>query len=192
MSSRQSRSRDGMLRGERRCLGDDRVVAAELDLGLEPVLERGQAELVEPAISSCRNDSNARSANGGPRQSASASRSAADRSAGGSGARVAHEPLEAARVDRARIDLQHVAGRAGLDRLAAEHPAQTGDGVLDDASAVGGGSPLQRSSSSVSIETTAPAWSARSASSARCLGPPSGSLSRAECTSSGPSRRNST
>ncbi len=37
-----------VLAREPGCLGHDRVVVAELDLRLEPVLERGQAQLVEP------------------------------------------------------------------------------------------------------------------------------------------------
>ena len=64
----------------------------------------------------CANDSNARSASGEPRQSCSASRSAAARSLRSRLARLLREPLEAAGVDRLRIDTKHVPRGPGLEQ----------------------------------------------------------------------------
>ena len=47
---------------------------AERELGVDPVLERGEAQLLEPGAASARERLGRNSASAGPRQSASASR----------------------------------------------------------------------------------------------------------------------
>ena len=121
-----------MLCAERRGVGYGGVVAAELDLGLEPVFKRRQAELLEPRDLLLQERLVGEIGEGRP---APERERVAERT-GPLGRRkrprVAHEPLEAVRVDRPRIDDEHVTGRAGLDRPASEHPSQPRDGVLDD------------------------------------------------------------
>ena len=79
-------------------------------------LERHRAQLLEPAISACANGSSATSASGGPRHSASASRSraAASPAVGASDRRLADQPLEAVEVELAVVHPQRVAVPAGL------------------------------------------------------------------------------
>lgn len=121
-----------VLRGERGRRRDRVVVLAELDLGLDPVLERGKPQLVEAGdlVLEERLVREIRECRAAPE----CERVAEDAQPLGRGQRlgVVDEPLEPVRVDRAGIQPEHVAGRAGLDRLPAEHSAQSRDGVLDD------------------------------------------------------------
>ena len=107
-------------------------MTTELDLGLQPILERGQPELVEPGdlVLQERLEREVGECRSAPEGQRVAERGSPLRRR--ERPRVAHEPLEAPRVDRPRFDVEHVPRRAGLDRLAAEHPAQTRDAVLDD------------------------------------------------------------
>ena len=90
-----------MLDGERGRVCDHGVVTAKLDLGLQPILERGQPELVQPGDLFLQERLEREV---GKRRPAPERERVAQR--GGSlrrrkRPRVADEPLEAARVDRA-------------------------------------------------------------------------------------------
>ena len=107
-----------MLADEHLELTDELGVAAECEVGLEPPLERLQAELFEPRDSVCTNDSWARSASAGPRQRSRASRS---RSAAGSGAASCASStscLEAKQVELVRTDADHITRLLRDDHLA--------------------------------------------------------------------------
>ncbi len=117
----------GVLRGEGGSVGDHVVVAAELDLGLDAVLERGEPELVEPRDlrleeALVREVGERRAA---PERERVPERGGALR--GRKRPRVVHEPLEATSVDRTRLRPKHVPGRARLDRLFPDqHPQPRG------------------------------------------------------------------
>ena len=122
----------GVLRGEPGRVGDRVVVAAELDLRLDPVLERGQPELVEAGDLALEERLEREVGERGPAPER-------ERVAQGCGAlgrrqgpRVVHQALEPAGVDRAGVDAQQVAGRAGLDHFLAERVPEPRDGVLHD------------------------------------------------------------
>ena len=142
------------------------------------------------AISPWRKLSYERSANGDPRHSANASRRAAERSAGGSGrASWTSRSKRRASTTPGSARSEYPPARVSI----ASFPSacrRRDTAFCTTASAVGGGRPAQRSSISVSLETTEPACSTRSASTARCRGPPSEMLFSPARTSSGPSTRN--
>ena len=81
-------------------------------------------------ISGCANASNVNSASAGPRQSSSARTSNSLRSPGRARGRRA-TALEPVRVDLLGRDAEHVAGRARLEDVRAELPAQARDRVLE-------------------------------------------------------------
>jgi hypothetical protein len=122
----------GVPRGERRRVGDRAVVAAELDLRLDPVLERGEPELVEARNLRLEEALEGEVAERGAapeRERVAKSRRALGRR---ERLRVVHEPLEPASVDRAGVDAQQVAGRTGLDHFLAQRLPKPRDGVLHD------------------------------------------------------------
>ena len=82
-------SRGAGARDERLELADDVAVAAELEIGLDPLLERDQPKLLEPPDLGLRELLERELGERGPRQSASACSSCSRRSAGGSRLRVA-------------------------------------------------------------------------------------------------------
>ena len=82
-------------------------------------------------VSPNANVSKARSASGGPRQSASASRSVLDRCSAPWFRRLRDQSLEAAQIELIRVDLEHIAGRFPHQRLSADQSAQLSHDVLE-------------------------------------------------------------
>ena len=106
----------GVLRSERGSIGDHVVLAPELDLGLDAVLERREPELVEPR-DLCLEE--ALEAEVGKRRAAPEPERVAQ--PGGplrrwQRPRLVDEPFEPSGVDRAGLDAEHVPGSARLDR----------------------------------------------------------------------------
>ena len=103
-----------VLGDERLELADELGVPPQREVGVDPGLQRGEAQLVQPRDRRPRaNGSSARSASGGPRHSASASRRARRRARpAASAARPRDELLEAVEVELARLDAQQVARAA--------------------------------------------------------------------------------
>ena len=128
------------------------------------------------AISAWQKLSYARSANGGPRQSARASPNLDAAVAGVAAAqRLApggHTELEAVDVELARLDPQHVPGRAGLERASPVRAFRSRETATRSAFAASARSPSQSSSISRSLETTSFACSSSMPRRARCLVPP--------------------
>ena len=182
-----------VLRSERGSIGDHVVVAPELDLGLDAVLERREPELVQPRDLCLEEALVSRGRQTASRARApSASRSPADRSAGGSGrASWTSRSNRLASIAPGSTRSTYPGARVSIAAFPSRRRSRE-TAFCTIASAVGGGAPAQRSSIRVSVETTEPACSTRSASTARCLGPPSGIRSRPARASSGPSTRNST
>ena len=125
------RSRSGLLGEQRVDLGDDLVVAAGGQVGVDRQLGGGQPQLFQPADLGDANGSSATSASGSPRNSASAWRAASP-----FGARAASATSRSSRqhIDQLAVDLQLVRAPAGDDLRAAvvgQHLAQPPDVVLD-------------------------------------------------------------
>ncbi len=117
---------------ERRRGGDRLVVTAELDLGLEPVLECRQTHLVEARDLGLQERLEGEVGERRPapeRQRVRERRRALGRR---QGRRIPDETLEAPRVDGAGVDPEDVSGGAGLDRLPTERSPEAVDGVLHD------------------------------------------------------------
>ena len=111
MSWRRSRSRSAYRSTSDSSSGTSSLPPPELEVGVDPLLERVQPELLEPAyLALGRSARTPRSASGGPRQSASASAVCPTARRGGPGLR--DQPLEADGVHLVRPDLEHVAGPA--------------------------------------------------------------------------------
>ena len=191
---RAARSRSGCSRTSACELADELRVAAEREIGLEPPLERVQAQLLESE------DLRLATARERRRRAAGRARARARRAAvahAASGVAVAPLPRAArsgSRSSSSRADADDVARlAASRSRRAERMPCGAGR----RASAARwrrspGGSAPQSSSISRSAETTSFARVSRSASSVRCLTPPSGSTRPCSTTSSGPRMRNST
>ena len=121
-----------VLRGQPGGVGNHVVVRAELDLGLDAILERRQPELVEPRDLPLEE---ALVREVGERRSAPERQRVAEggRALGGrQRPRIVDEPLEAAGVDHARLRAERIPAGARLDRLLPERVPQTRDGVLHD------------------------------------------------------------
>ena len=121
-----------VLRGQPGGVGNHVVVRAELDLGLDAILERRQPELVEPRDLPLEE---ALVREVGERRSAPQRQRVAEggRALGGrKRPRIVDEPLEAAGVDHARLRAERIPAGARLDRLLPERVPQTRHGVLHD------------------------------------------------------------
>ena len=176
-------------------------MAAERELGVDPLLDRRQAELLEPLDLDAHERLELEIRERPPCHSASAARNDAAAAAASPRrkrlAAVAGEPLEVLQVELARLDAQQVAGCARDEpRLARRAPgsrtlrsretwlrsAWSAEFTLWSAKS----SPISRSR-----DTTRFALSSSSASSARCFGPPAGTTAPSTRTVSGPRMRNS-
>ena len=110
-----------VLGDERLELGDERGVPAEREVCVDPLLERREAQLLEPLDAARANDSYARSASGGrargraPRGAAPPPRRASPRERLRSASSAS--ALEARRGRAARRRREQVAGRPRLDRV---------------------------------------------------------------------------
>ena len=189
-----------MLGGERLELRDERELAAERELGVDPLLDRRQTQLLEALHLDARERLELEV---GERPSLPQALGGAQRLR--RGGRIAgcerlaprrDEPFEVLEVELARLDPEQVAGSAGNEpRLAAVAGASTlrsretwlrsawsAEFTLCSAKS----SPISRSR-----ETTRFALSRSSASSARCFGPPIGTEVPSTRTVSGPRIRNS-
>ena len=184
-----------MLRDERLELGDELAAAAQLEVGVDPLLERLEPELLEPAdLALRRTVSNAKSASGGPRQSASASRSSCDRCSRGSALRAsATSRSKRPRSSCVGLDREHVAGRPRDEDVSAPSTlAELRDEVLERRDRR-----LRRLlapelvDEAIGRRRTSPAWIRSRPSSARCFWPPSATGPSSPTTSSGPRIRNS-
>ena len=190
MSCARSRSRSGCSRDERLELGDHLRVPAELELGVDPPLERLQAELVE--VHSRRGDGLAGKV--GERRSAPQRERVAQERVGLArvgGARLVDELAETVEVELVRLDAQQVSRRPGHYPVAELAP-QSHDVVLERRERGRRRSSPQTPSISRSAGTTRFACTRRSAATARRLGPPSASSRSPSRASSGPRIRNST
>ena len=121
-----------VLRGQPGGVGNHVVVPAELDLGLDAILERRQPELVEPRDLPLEE---ALVREVGEWRSAPERQRVAEggRALGGrQRPRIMDEPLEAAGVDHARLRAERIPAGARLDRLLPERVPQTRNGVLHD------------------------------------------------------------
>ena len=185
-----------MLRHEPLERGDDVDVAPERELRLDPPLEREDAQLLEarddrraaPARPRGRRaPARARGASASERVSAAragSSRSSALRS-------LVREPLEPlrGRACPGRHGRRSRAPRVSIASLP-ERLAEPRDVPLDEVRGrVAGGSSPQRPSTSRDAGTTVRGWQRRSASVARCFGPPSRASRPSTSASSGPRRR---
>jgi hypothetical protein len=116
-------------------LADEVGVAAQGEVGLDSLLERAEAELLQPR---CLGLSErligelvqrwAAPENQGVAQDPCSVLGPAD---GERLLAVRDQRFEAARVDRVRLDAEQVAGRAGDDQAVAERAAELRDGVLE-------------------------------------------------------------
>ena len=132
MARRQRRSRSGCREWSDVASAITLVVVSELDLGLEPVLERRQPQLVEAGDLALEERLEGEVGERRPapeRQGVRERRRALGRRQRRS---VTDEALEALRVDCPGVDAKHVSRRAGLDRLPTERPPEAVDGVLHD------------------------------------------------------------
>ena len=165
-----------MLRDQRLQLADELGVPAQRQVGLDPLLERRQPQLLEPAALDPRERllAELRQRRAAPQRQRLAQQPR--RTLGVGVARLGDEPLEARQVDQLRLDL-----RAGSPAAAScsasgrQHLPQPRDVHLHGLDRRPGGSSPQSSSISRSRATTRFAFSSSSASSARCFAPPSGS-----------------
>ena len=103
MSWARGRSRSGLRLDQRLELGHELGVTPEREIGLDPFLDATARRSSSRAISACAKGSYVKSARAGPRQRASASRSAELARGGVAGgerlAALAREPQEAVQVD---------------------------------------------------------------------------------------------
>ena len=131
----------GVLRGERGSIGDHVVLAPELDLGLDAVLERREPELVQPR-DLCLEE--ALEAEVGERRAAPEPERVAE--PGGAlrrwqRPRLVDEPFEPSGVDRPGLDAEHVPGaRVSIAAFPSRRRSRE-TAFCTTASAVGGGAP---------------------------------------------------
>ena len=120
------------VRGDQRLeLGQDVLMAAEREVGLDPILERRQPQVLEPPDLVLR-ERLVREV--GERRSAPEPERLAEAVGGRGGlfvARLLDERLEAGRVERVVLELKRVAGCMCRERAVAEGPAQACDVALD-------------------------------------------------------------
>ena len=190
-----------VLGDQRLELGDEREVAAERQLGVDPLLDGREPELLEPLRLDLREPleleiperpsvpEGFRGAQGLRRGSGIAGRERLPP--------VRGEPLEALEVELSRLDPQQVAARAGGEtRLVtgcrAEDLAEPRDVVPQRV--VGGVDALireQLADQPLARRRRGSRSSRSSARSARCFGPPAGTATPSTRTVSGPRIRNS-
>ncbi len=119
MSCARGRSRSGCARDEALELGDELGVAAEGEVGVDPLLEHDRAELLEPRDLVLRErlvqEVGERGA--APERESVAERALGELGAAGvqCGAAVIAQPLEAVDVDPVALELERIAGRARRD-----------------------------------------------------------------------------
>ena len=123
---------EGVLLDEELELGDEVGVAPELELGVDQLLARREAELLEPRDLECRErlvgDVGERRAAPEPERLAEAPGALGDV---GGRARLGAEPLEAAEVDLVGRDVEHVPGVPGDEHVRPQRLAQERDVVLE-------------------------------------------------------------
>ena len=113
-------------------LADELGMAAELELGVDQLLPRRRAELLEPRHLDAARTARARGRRAAARARARAPRAGAPSALGVSTlGRLRHEPLEAVQVDLLGLDVQDVARLASANEIAAERLAQIRDQVLN-------------------------------------------------------------
>ena len=121
-----------MAPGERIDLRQDGFVPSELELRVEPQLERRQDGARRDGLTSMRAaPSKVRSSRGGPRQYSSASRRAAARSRGARSRASTTACSNRIESTSSGVDVDQVPGRSRLDHVASQHAAQAEDAVLD-------------------------------------------------------------
>ena len=163
-----------MLGDQRLELADQARVAAEREVGLDPLLERRQPELLEPAGLDPRERLLAELGQRRPAPEGERLAQQARRAAGVGVARLGDEPLEAPAgrppPARPRAGSPAAASRASRPAAACAAARRRPGRAL---TAVSGGVSPHSSSISRSRATTRFAFSSSSASSARCFGAPS-------------------
>ena len=167
----------------------------DLELRLDPLLEQPPAAAPRAARSRSARTPRSRSPRAARRARASsavAKLAGTARSRGSSLRLVAASACEAVEVELARVDAEHVSGRLGDDPVGPEQLAQLRDEVLERRRR----RPRrllapERVDQPVGRDRLARRRSRRSASSARCFGPPSSRVAPSLVTSSGPSKRKS-
>ena len=191
-----------MALDERLELADQLVVASEREVGVDPLLERGQAELLEASDLRLGERLVREVGKGRPapeRQRVTEPIGCQLRVVPAERLSSLLDPaLEDGGVERLGSDAQDVSVTVRFEprgrRLAfrvRERLPEPRDVRFDVFAAVAGGDSPQRSSMSASCETTSFARRSSAANSARCLGPPRSSLRPSSTTSSGPRIRNS-
>ena len=172
-------------------LADRLSMEAELELGLEAHLLRGDALLLQAPDRVLREapvgEVGERGPPPEPERLAECRRSLARRHR----ARLPHEALEAARVDRVGRDAEPVSGGRVSSASAPSSFRSRETQFWTYAGADGRGAPSQSSSMSTSSGTTSFAWRSRMATRARCFGPPRATGAPSIRASSGPSMLNS-
>ena len=182
-----------MLRHEPLERGNDVDVAPEGELRLHPTLEREDPQLLEP-----RDDRRERRLvrEVGERRPPPEEKRLGEGVGGPCGIvplerlrSLVREPLEPLEVERALGDMDDVTAAAGLDCVAPSALRSPETYPWTRFAAVAGGSSPQRPSTSRDAGTTVRGWQRRSASVARCFGPPSRASRPSTSASSGPRRR---
>ena len=131
MSCPRSRSRKRMLEDERLELRHEVAAAAELELGVDQILPRCQAQLLQPPRLA---DADLVVGEVGERRAAPECERRAQLGRAllrrGGLTCLLYEPLEAQEVEPVRVDVQDVTGLSPLDRVAAELRPQLRDVVV--------------------------------------------------------------
>ena len=165
--------------------------AAESEVRVDAILERGEAKLLEPTDLGLRprlvGEVDQRRA--APQRERLPQAPGRDRRLRASSLR--HEALEAVQIETVRLDAKLVARRPGDDHLVAEGLAELGDVRLQDLRRRRRRTTAQRSSISRSLDTGSLACSSRIARSARGLAASSATTRPSATASSGPSMRKS-
>ena len=132
MSWPRSRSRSGWSGGELLEFGYEPGRVAERDVGLDPLLDRLDAQSFQPGD---RGGGEARGGDLGERRAAPQAERASQCLGTGRGLalgpRAGHQPFERHRVHLARVHGEPVAARPGLDRVVPAHASQPGDQGLE-------------------------------------------------------------
>ena len=105
-------------------------MAVELEIGVDPLLERGEPQLLEPVRRGLRPGVEGELGQRGPAPEPERLAQRPRLCLGVGATRLVEQALEAHGVDSLALDVEDVAGRARLERAGAEQPAQLRNGVV--------------------------------------------------------------
>ena len=181
-----------VLSDQRLELADDVAVPPELEIRLDPLLERDESKLLEPSDLGLRELLEREL---GERRAAPELERACEELApllGACAARVPERELEPLRVDLLGCDAEDVSRRPRLEHVRLRARAAAARSSSEATSSRSSAPPRPRAGRRAGRSaTTRPASSSRAASSARCFCPPSATGPDSPSTSSGPRIRNS-